>query len=465
MIETDNSLIDKMLESLNNINDTLSQINRPTIILVGRNATFNKGWTFINTLISKMPGTTWLGISETPRLTEENVKEAIHVDPVLIPIRMPMYDMYEKNLDVNLPKYVRRDINKKKYIKEAIKNIEYHIYNMSKSYAKLLCWYLYKFHETVINSLEKRSVPFAFVMWGEGPPSHYILKNMCKEKSTPYWFMELGTLSGTMLIEPEGQVGKSCIALNPTEFKNIQVDKKDIEKTEKIIEYMHKTGMNRNVQYDSTAAIEKLKKRLLPNAPTIAYYMMDDFECSIIPYTKDAKKYRSPIFKSSIDAAKYMVKVAKKNGWNLIIKPHPIIRKAQVKKWSYDDDNIIWVEDINVNNLMDLSDLTVTIFSQISYESIIRDRPVVLLGYNQMKGQGCTYQCDSLHSIEPTIKKALKEGYTLEQKQCFKEFFSKMCSSYYLFDNLEEREYRWGRSMDECVKMLTQSLETKKDSD
>ena len=47
--------IEQMQLSICEIERKLDYMEKPTIVMVGRNATFNKGWPFINKLVELMP--------------------------------------------------------------------------------------------------------------------------------------------------------------------------------------------------------------------------------------------------------------------------------------------------------------------------------------------------------------------------------------------------------------------------
>ena len=223
-----------------------------------------------------------------------------------------------------------------------------------------------------------------------------------------------------------------------------------------VLNYLYEKKSNRNVQADSTEALASLKTQLKPNRPIVVFYTMFDYECFLVPWTDKNKKERSPIFSSSLDATKLLMEMSEKNDWNLIIKYHPIFRIYQ-RKLEYGQHHAIILEDFNVNDLLDISDVTVTLYSQISFESLIRGKPVVLLGYNQMKGQGCAYECYDKEKIESTIIKALEQGYTERQRNKFELLSTRMMKKY-MYDDLSERDIRWGLSIEDCKNEITQAM-------
>ena len=94
------------------------------------------------------------------------------------------------------------------------------------------------------------------------------------------------------------------------------------------------------------------------------------------------KKFHSPIFRTSLDALQYLRLITIKNNWNLIYKPHPIMCALKQSE-SKITKNIDIITDVDINSAIDFSDLVITILSQGAYISLIRNKPVLMLGYTQ----------------------------------------------------------------------------------
>jgi hypothetical protein len=106
--------------------------------------------------------------------------------------------------------------------------------------------------------------------------------------------------------------------------------------------------------------------------------------------------------------------------------------------------NTIYIESGDINDLIDISDVVVTILSQTNYITMIRHKPVVMLGFNQSKGKGCTYEAFEKNKIEDAIQRAIRDGFTEDQRQAFLVHIAQLIK-YYLYDDLQEREIRFGR--------------------
>lgn len=109
-------------------------------------------------------------------------------------------------------------------------------------------------------------------------------------------------------------------------------------------------------------------------------------------------------------------------------------------------DNTIYVEFGDINDLVDISDVVVTILSQTNYVALIRHKPVVMLGFSQAKGKGFTYEAFEKVKIEKEVQNALKKGFTKEQEQAFLIHIAQVLK-YYLYDDLVERDLRYGKQI------------------
>jgi len=177
-------------------------------------------------------------------------------------------------------------------------------------------------------------------------------------------------------------------------------------------------------------SIEYIMQKIDKAKPIVFYAGQNDINSNMVPYTEETQKYCSPIFKTSIDAGIYIAELCKKNKWNFVYKPHPMRIKYEEK--SQLPNNTIYVENGNINDLVDISNVVVTILSQTNYISLVRHKPVVMLGYSQAKGKGCTYEAFEKDIIENVIRKALKNGFTEEQEKAFLIHIAQVLK-YYLY--------------------------------
>lgn len=171
--------------------------------------------------------------------------------------------------------------------------------------------------------------------------------------------------------------------------------------------------------------------------------------CRVVPYTDNSSKYHSPIFKSSVESAICLGEIAKEKRWNIIYKPHPMAHFTEEEK-NRIPENVIIIERADINEIIDCSDVVITILSATAYDSLLRYTPTVMLGYNQLKSKGCTYDAFKKDEIVIQIEKAIKEGFTKEQQGIFLIHIAQLLK-YYLNDDMKDREIRYGRPIPQTI--------------
>lgn len=269
-----------------------------------------------------------------------------------------------------------------------------------------------------------------------------VMSALCRKNKIPLRYMEFGCVPGTFVIEKSGQQGESFPARHPHLFRCCPVASGDIKKAVQIAEYIYRTELNRNVQ-PPRRGLEAMASHWKTNTPVITYMGQNDYESGLYPYTKKTKKYHSPSFKSTLEGLEFLSLLSIKNDWRLIYKPHPIMlntdnrKELSTERWdngSYCSNGIICLENVNIHEVIDFSDVIITILSQSAYVSLFRNKPVVMMGYTQLKGSGCTYEAFSKEQIEPQIRKALKEGFSKKQMKNFHRHIARAVK-YYLLDD------------------------------
>lgn len=348
-----------------------------------------------------------------------------------------------------LSEHERSKIENKSYLREAAENAQTAFPSAEWSD----CCYQICLMEKYIHAFLDNIKPSYVFLFGSSMTSHYIFYHMCKEKNIPVIFTHEGVLPGTYAFQIKGEVGRSVPAVNYKKFKRLNVTSKEISQANNVLEFLYNTNANRRKQKRNNCK-EIIENRITKGKPIIFFAGQNDIQSHMVPYTEDTRRYNSPIFRSTLEAVLFLSRLCKKNGWNLVYKPHPMCLYQEPLEFF--PDNVICICSGNVNDFIDCADVTITILSATSYNALIRNKPVVMLGYNQLRGKGCTYEAFNKIKIEDTIKEALKYGFSQEQKNAFQKHIAQ-CLKYYLYDDLQERPLRFGkdipRSMDEFYEL------------
>jgi hypothetical protein len=444
-------VLKKFEESISRIDENLNPGAQPAVVFAGRFASFDKGTcTYLNNLTKQMPDTYSLLLSEATDVKPASVGAKIDFDSIAL-YKAPVRKGYHKNRRVPLSPKDRALINGSSILQETVTNIKEKFPDMDKNYPEVLVCYLYRFYSRLIQILCARNASLLFVAWNQFAAMHQVLAHVCESENIPLVFMEFGILPGTFQFDTIGQMGESVPARRPEDFLALPVSDGELVKAENLLVHLKASRLNRNTQPKNTM-LEHIGPLLDENKPVVTYFGQNDLEGGIVPYTEKARTQHSPIFRSSDEAAEYLISLAKKNNWNFIYKPHPaMLSHCQTEK--LETAGAIIVDKGDINDLIDISDVVVTIFSQTAYISLIRETPTVLLGYTQLKDKGCTYQAFQEDAIEATINDALSYGYTANQKAAFIRHAAQLCK-YCLFDDCIAKDGSWGQPIDKAAVTL-----------
>lgn len=358
-----------------------------------------------------------------------------------------LYRRFKQTGDIYIPSKIRGELAKKPYLLNIVENIYKKANGVpQKSYIKLMVYYAERFFNSVLDIINPEYV----IMWNQFAELNAVYNHVCENKKVTPLYMEFGSFPGTFALDTVGQMGENPISVNPREFLKLPVDSSELREAEEILEYLKNTKLNRNIQ-TGTNEVSELLKKIDPERKVVFYAGQNDFESGLFPYTEKSKKYHSPTFKTSDDAALYLYEISKKNGWNFVYKPHPrtLIERGLNQ---YPEDMIV-VKGIDINEMIDLSSVCVTILSQTAYVSLIRQKPTLLLGYLQLREKGCCYEAYEKDKIEEALKNALEYGFTEEQQRAFYKHTAQMLK-YVLYDDATPRDIRFGKSTPDCAAFI-----------
>ena len=329
------------------------------------------------------------------------------------------------------------------YSNSVIDNAERHLWGIHANVTEQECFltaeYLYRYITETIDAL-KPKVIFCF---GSISVGHEMLRRICIQEMIPTLYSHQGLLPGTISVDYGGEMGESLPSLFSEHFCRLKIDPEKMEDAEKVLKYLYHSRSNRKVQPQNDC-IAEIKSRIDINKRTVFFAGQNDAHSHMVPYTEETRMYHSPIFQSSFKAAAFLAGLCDKNGWNFVYKPHPMYSHPEQAELL--PDNTVFIEFGDINDIIDFCDVTVTILSSSNYIALIRGKPVVMLGYNQVKGMGCCYEAYEKDLIENTLREALANGFTKEQKRNFQKHIAQLLK-YYLYDDLQPREIRYGKAV------------------
>jgi len=273
--------------------------------------------------------------------------------------------------------------------------------------------------------------PVLMIIWNQFHPLSIAAQSAARQSGVKTAFIEYGLLPGTLNFDFLGQMGESAIARYPQDFNALRIEEQDIRQAGRLVRQLKQSGANRRKQPGLGQLGETLRQRA--NGKRIILFAgHNDHASGVIPYDDRARQFHSPFFRSSAEAISALEKIARDNDWFLIYKPHPFASRAQKVNGN---ECLAVIDNVDINDCIDLADCVVTVLSQVSYVSLIRNKPLVMLGYNQLYGKDCHYQAEVPEEVYSSVRSALSKGFTQSQKAAWHQHVARLMKHYlYRYD-------------------------------
>lgn len=428
--------LEKGIHDLDYVPDAFQSNNK--VLICGAMIAFDKGLSnFLNTWYFYQKDLILLSevTAQYRRYTKERMKIPFICTPHMLAKEMVIHQM-----SIPVSNDMIDQISCKNYLQEAVENMSVRYMDLGNGYSIAWCYYAYKYIKKLLLIAKPRCV----VLWNEFYTFHTIFKGICQEMNIPLRYMEFGCIPGTICLEEYGQQGESLVTKKYKQFNKKIISSEEMEYADKVINYLFRTRLNRNKQPNAYIEYQKLTK-YVSGRQTIVYIGQNDYEAGICPYSKKTRRDHSPIFEDTLEALEYLALMCIKNNWNLVFKPHPMMEILKHNEYQH-LNSISVVSNVDINSVVDFADVIVTLFSQVAYISLIRNTPVVLMGYMQLTGKKCTYEVYKKHKIEKMLRKAVCIGYTKEQRKYFVKHVAQLLK-YYLYDDLTKKEIQFGQKI------------------
>lgn len=390
--------------------------------------------------------------------TERFVIFSNHIEENLIPvveelkcsvIGMPkfwnfyQYPTNKESIDLKLE--IKNFFEKEKQLNNVSRCIRGCYKRMQPNYEYVYVYSVYVLFTHIIEILQPKCV----IMWASLSPTHNILNYVCKRKGIKVYANHEGPLYGTWWFDPCGEHGESLPVTRHERFAKLPLSEMDIYKTQKILHDLKMNKRNRRLQptVEDNEELNKLKK----DWPTVTFLGDDDFGMCLVPPSERTKKSFSPLFDSGKEEAFFLQKLAEKNHWNFIYKPHPGIYSYRREMFPRSFcDKVIFIEKMNINKVIEVSDVIVNNISSCGYIALIEEKPVVETGKTTYYGSGCTYEVKKIDDLEQYIKEAICNGYTMDMKQAF-IYHVALLLKYYLYSDGFDEECNYGKELPDSI--------------
>jgi hypothetical protein len=357
------------------------------------------------------------------------------------------YDGPSSTFKATMPVKISADLIEKikcsKYMRWYVDNFYECRPEIGKGYPETIAAESARYFKEAFDRLNPRCV----MIWNPYVARNQIADGVAREKGIPVVYCESGMLPGTISLNTVGLFGASRLARNPEKFSNLPLNEVDLENTEKLIVKLRNKRISR---YDGESHKPRLYSR-----PVVLFAGQFDGESGIIPEWSESHQLQSPIFKNSDLAVDFLAELAKKNNWQIIHKLHPL-----AFEWGAMEDekeNLATIGKGNILDFIDIADVVIAISGSTPYLALIREKPVVMIGYTTLKNAGCCYEAFRLIDIEKQIKSALRDGFTQDQKKAFIRHAA-LLNQYYLFDNCDPAAMKIGLVSEKAVDYMRKAI-------
>lgn len=436
--KTEQDFIDNLENGIKELDRMeIARDNRKIVLISGAMVAFDKGTIqYLNQIADQDRETRYILLSEVTAENRRKTRECIKFEYLCTP-HLLAKEMFVSYFPITISEEVKEYISERGYLCRAIENLHGRHRNAGEGYIEAWICYADRYIQHLLDKVHPQRV----VLWNEFYAFHMIFDHICAAKKIPVMYMEFGCIPGTLSLELLGQQGESYIARHPWRFRTLPVRREEIRFAETVKQYIVERRLNRNKQPEYGRL--NIKKEEI-GKPIIVYFGQNDYESGLAPYTEKSRKYHSPFLKSTQEGFEILQNLAEKNNWILIYKPHPIMQNLGMDEdVSFQD---IRMNDINIHELIDCADVVVTILSQSAYEAIMRDKPVVMLGYTELHKSGIIYEAYSQQKVEKILKQAIKKGYTKRQRKRFIRHIARLLK-YCLLDDQTHPEFPYGKGI------------------
>lgn len=294
--------------------------------------------------------------------------------------------------------------------------------------------------------------PALCLLWHQCNPQHLTLADLCAEYKIPVAFAEYGLLPGTIMLDAVGQMAESWVSTENGRFLKLPVEHDDRHRSERYLEQVRAEKRTRKPQTSAIDVPHIARELRSKNKKIIFYAGEHEFHSGILPSSAPRAKLHSPSYTSTSDALADVARIARRNDWHVLFKPHPLSVAAPSIANDL-ADAVTLVPGANVFDCIACTDVTTTILSQVSYLSLIHGRPVVLLGRNTLSGKNCVYEVADRQGLEQELTAAIRYGITPEQNAAWSRHAAQLCT-HYLFAMDDDIEDLIGRGPEIAVRFL-----------
>ncbi|MFG1392496.1 hypothetical protein [Xanthobacter agilis] len=298
--------------------------------------------------------------------------------------------------------------------------------------------YLYRCY---IEEELSRFQPTLVILWHQFNAYHYIIADWCRRNTVPVIYGENGVLPGSWCFELGGQMAESWIAREPGRFAALPIDGTDIAHAQAYLEHALRNRLTRKADMTALSQSDLAQVLAADPRPKILYAGINDYKTGLQPYASSRTPLHAADFTSTEQGLQSLLRVARRNDWHILYKPHPSTTHAPTDIAEHAEYLTLIDKRIDLLDLLPLINVLTTIVSQSAYMSVMHGRPTVIMGKMQLTGSGLVREAIFSTQLESAVKKSIDDGGRKPNQRRLLEHIARLLKFYVISPEFGDRGF------------------------
>lgn len=247
----------------------------------------------------------------------------------------------------------------------------------------------------------KATKPSLFFLWGSSSPISRLHKHLCSKLDVPYLIMERGHFSGTLYLDIYAQFGRGQLGCFPYPLR---FDSDHYEAIERWIDSLELTPY---LHANSDSVPLALTEASTAGKRLVFFMGVNDLGSEIGNHKEFSQVSQAYSWHSSYDALNELRQQLDFIGEDTVLyfKPHP----ADKRDYTHiSEDCVIVCNNTNINELIRVADVVVTLGTTAIAQAVAAEKPIVLMSLSDISGRGIAYEARNRTELTVKLRAALE---------------------------------------------------------
>jgi len=278
------------------------------------------------------------------------------------------------------------------------------------------------------------------ILWSEHMTGMRLLKKKLTKTGIKFIYSEYGELPQTIFACNLGMFHDSWPSKAIEQFNKLPLNDADLEIAKTTItQIIENRTSSKSGQYSKNHEIGFM---IQTSTPVIYINGIQEHASGLLPRCSAFSKIYSPAFATNDEILTYFSALGKKNGWNILYKDHPNtcnFYPAQRISAKHREKHVKVLENVDIYEVLDISDLTISLGSKTVLLSLLSGVPVCLLGPYSISSHHLRYGLLSGQDYEANILKLISPPATRRvDNEALLDYTARLIKYYYYSLNIDE---------------------------